>query len=267
MKRVAALQQRSASFARSRRCRAARTPPCRRPATTTSSTSRWRGCSWTTCRRSRSTGRSTVRSWRRWRSPSAPTMSTRCRRPTTTGTGPRRAPLEEIRRNIQAAGQEPVERDGRFDRRRQVAPTWPRRSPRRRRVSERPSACLRSRAAAAVRCPLRRPLEVCRPAARRRDRRRPDPVDRVSARASRGAEPTASCRASRSPRAGRSRRWRSTRRSRSATSARSRWTRSSRTSVALVRVLCAREFRIRPMLVLERPAISTRCSRTAMRRC
>ena len=33
------------------------------------------------------------------------------------GAGPRRAPLEEIRRNIQAAGLEPVERDGRFDRR------------------------------------------------------------------------------------------------------------------------------------------------------
>lgn len=29
--------------------------------------------------------------------------------------GPRRAPLEEIRRNIRAAGLEPVERDGRFD--------------------------------------------------------------------------------------------------------------------------------------------------------
>jgi len=34
-----------------------------------------------------------------------------------TGTGPRRAPLEEIRRNIQAAGLQPAERDGRFDRR------------------------------------------------------------------------------------------------------------------------------------------------------
>ena len=34
-----------------------------------------------------------------------------------TGTGARRAPLEEIRRNIRAAGFEPVERDGRFDRR------------------------------------------------------------------------------------------------------------------------------------------------------
>ena len=33
------------------------------------------------------------------------------------GSGPRRAPLEEIRRNIQAAGLEPIERDGRFDRR------------------------------------------------------------------------------------------------------------------------------------------------------
>jgi aminodeoxyfutalosine synthase len=33
------------------------------------------------------------------------------------GAGPRRAPLEEIRRNIQAAGLEPLERDGRFDRR------------------------------------------------------------------------------------------------------------------------------------------------------
>jgi aminodeoxyfutalosine synthase len=29
--------------------------------------------------------------------------------------GPRRAPLEEVRRNIRAAGLEPVERDGRFD--------------------------------------------------------------------------------------------------------------------------------------------------------
>jgi aminodeoxyfutalosine synthase len=32
-----------------------------------------------------------------------------------TGQGPRRAPLEEIRRNIRAAGQEPVERNGRFE--------------------------------------------------------------------------------------------------------------------------------------------------------
>jgi aminodeoxyfutalosine synthase len=32
-----------------------------------------------------------------------------------TGEGPRRAPLEEIRRNIRDAGQEPVERNGRFD--------------------------------------------------------------------------------------------------------------------------------------------------------
>ena len=31
--------------------------------------------------------------------------------------GRRRAPLEEVRRNIRAAGFEPVERDGRFDRR------------------------------------------------------------------------------------------------------------------------------------------------------
>ena len=32
-----------------------------------------------------------------------------------TGEGRRRAPLEEIRRNIVAAGQDPVERNGRFD--------------------------------------------------------------------------------------------------------------------------------------------------------
>jgi aminodeoxyfutalosine synthase len=32
-----------------------------------------------------------------------------------TSAGRRRAPLEEIRRNIRAAGQEPVERNGRFD--------------------------------------------------------------------------------------------------------------------------------------------------------
>jgi hypothetical protein len=31
------------------------------------------------------------------------------------GEGRRRAPLEEIRRNIQAAGLEAAERDGRFD--------------------------------------------------------------------------------------------------------------------------------------------------------
>src|SRR6185295_19607826 len=31
------------------------------------------------------------------------------------GEGRRRAPLEEIRRNIRAAGQQPVERDGRFE--------------------------------------------------------------------------------------------------------------------------------------------------------
>jgi aminodeoxyfutalosine synthase len=32
-----------------------------------------------------------------------------------TAQGRRRAPLEEIRRNIRAAGQEPVERNGRFE--------------------------------------------------------------------------------------------------------------------------------------------------------
>jgi 2-iminoacetate synthase ThiH len=32
-----------------------------------------------------------------------------------TGQGRRRSPIEEIRRNIRAAGQEPVERDGRFE--------------------------------------------------------------------------------------------------------------------------------------------------------
>ena len=44
-------------------------------------------------------------------------LSIACRSAADAGTGPRRAPLEEIRRNIQAAGLEPVERDGRFDRR------------------------------------------------------------------------------------------------------------------------------------------------------
>jgi 2-iminoacetate synthase ThiH len=36
-----------------------------------------------------------------------------------TSEGRRRAPLEEIRRNIRAAAQEPVERNGRFELRRQ----------------------------------------------------------------------------------------------------------------------------------------------------
>jgi hypothetical protein len=32
-----------------------------------------------------------------------------------TGQGRRRSPIEEIRRNIRTAGQEPVERNGRFE--------------------------------------------------------------------------------------------------------------------------------------------------------
>ncbi len=56
---------------RDSRVRAAAAPRecrrCRRPATTMSSAWRWPGSSWRTFLRSRSTGRSTVRSWRRWR--------------------------------------------------------------------------------------------------------------------------------------------------------------------------------------------------------
>ena len=44
-----------------------------------------------------------------------------------TGQGRRRAPLEEIRRNIRAAGQEPVERNGRFEPHRAMTRVPPRR--------------------------------------------------------------------------------------------------------------------------------------------
>ena len=68
--------------------------------------------------------------------------------------GRRRAPLEEIRRNIRAAGLEPVERNGRFDLHRVMA----RGPPRRGRLPERASARLRPRALA----PLRRSASTCR---------------------------------------------------------------------------------------------------------
>ena len=61
--------------------------------------------------------------------------------------GRRRAPLEEIRRNIHAAGQEPVERNGRFDLHRLDDA----RPPGRGRLPQCPPAGLRARAVAAVR--------------------------------------------------------------------------------------------------------------------
>ena len=65
-----------------------------------------------------------------------------------TSEGRRRAPLEEIRRNIRAAAQEPVERNGRFE---SSGPSTSGRlsartgAPRRRRLSERAPARLRPR--------------------------------------------------------------------------------------------------------------------------
>ena len=86
------------------------------------------------------------------------------------------------------------------------------------------------------------PSQCARAAARRRDRCRADSVDRVSARPT---EPTGSCRIWRSRRAGRWHRWRCTPR-RPMPDVRSiAMDTSSRTSVALVRVLCARAVRDR----------------------
>ncbi len=102
---------------RSPRCRAAWRPRRRRPATTTCGRWRSRVCWWTSPA-SRSTGRSTARSSRR----SALTFGADDVDGVSpleeTGEGRRRAPLEEIRRNIAAAGGEPIERDGLFGPRR-----------------------------------------------------------------------------------------------------------------------------------------------------
>ena len=60
--------------------------------------------------------------------------------------GRRRAPLEEIRRNIRAAGQEPVERNGRFESRSGSARVTAPRPAGRRRLPQRAAARLRPRA-------------------------------------------------------------------------------------------------------------------------
>ena len=96
-----------------------RPPPRRPPATRTCKQRGARAARWSNVPRSRSTGRSTARSSRR----SALTFGADdvdgvSPLEDETGEGRRRAPLEEIRRNIGAAGCEPVERDGRFEPRR-----------------------------------------------------------------------------------------------------------------------------------------------------
>ena len=115
-----------ARFARSRRWRARSTRPSPRPATKTSSASRSRAC----CPRQRrhdpgglgavraeaGAGRADV--WRRRHR-----LGVARRR---LSQGRRRSPVEEIRRSIRAAGFEPVERDGSFDRRDDGRSTMPR---------------------------------------------------------------------------------------------------------------------------------------------
>ena len=100
---------------------------------------------------------------------------------------------------------------------------------------------------------FRRAVEVRRPASRRRHRPRPDSVDRVPARAGRSAAsyrivPGVSI-ASRGPVASVALYTRRTIRDVRSIALDT----SSRTSVALVRVLCARAFRIRPMLYSSGP--------------
>ena len=134
----------------------------------------------TTCRRFRWTGRSTGPSSRRSRSPSAPTMSTACRRRTTTTEGRRRAPLEEIRRNIRAAGQ----RAGRAQRPLRAARAMtPVRLGAVGYLNARPLVYGLDASAALRRCASTCPSRVRAAAARARDRRRADSVDRIPARA------------------------------------------------------------------------------------
>ena len=125
---------------------------------------------------------------------SAPTTSTVSPPSNRDCSARRRSPLEEIRGNIRAAGLEPVERDGRFERDR-----WPSISDgslhdrtciirclvRLGAVSylnARPLVYGLERQTVAVLAALRRAVEVRGAAARERDRPRHDPVDRVSAR-------------------------------------------------------------------------------------
>ena len=184
--------------------------------------------------------------------------------------GRRRAPLEEIRRNIRAAGQEPVERNGRFepffgprDEPLRMSARSERDGPRasgRRRLPERPSVGLRSRPGARFDLRYDVPSECARllhagaidvgliPSI---EYLRGGPYRIVPdlAIASRGpvasvaiytTKPMADVRSI-------------------------ALDTSSRTSVALVSVLCARLFKIAPALERRGPDLS-RCSSTATRR-
>ena len=128
------------------------------------------------------------------------------------------------------------------------------RPPGRRRLSQRAAARVRSRSIAALRGAVRPSVAMRGAPPRRRDRRRPDPVDRVSARpggrghsivpglaiASRG--PVASV---------------ALYTKRPIADVRSiAMDTSSRTSVALVRVLCARLFRIQPSIEARGPDLN-----------
>ena len=206
---------------------------------------------------------------RRSRSPSAQTTSTASRRKTTRPEGRRRAPLEEIRRNIRAAGQEPVERNGPV---RAHASTTsdvsaaPLMRPRdsgssgRGRVSERAAAGA-TVSIGSPRFDLRYdvPSECARLLHAARDRRRPDPVDRVSCAAAVPDRARSGDRVARSRRVGGD----LSRPSRSPTSGSIALDTSSRTSVALVSVLCARRFRIHAAPRIARSRSARTCSRRA----
>ena len=234
-------------------------PRCPRPATTTSSAWRSRGCWSTTSRRFRWTGRSTARSSRRSRSRSAPTTSTACRADDDESQGRRRAPLEEIRRNIRAAGLEPVERNGRFESDDACMSADP---PRRRRVSERAAARLRPRSPAALRAALRRAVAVRRAAARGRDRSRADSVDRVPARPRLPHRAGPGDRLGRAGRVGGALQHAADR----ATSDRSRSTPARARRWRCCAVLCARWFEIDPTFVAHGAGSATHARASATRR-
>ena len=172
--------------------------------------------------------------------------------------GRRRAPLEEIRRNIRAAGSEPVERNGRFDR---IASMTPVRLGAVGYLNARPLVFGLERSP-------RFDLRFDVPSDAREllhagdDRRRADPVDRIPARRRRTAIVPDLAIASRGPVASVA-----LFTTRPMSDVRSiALDTSSRTSVALVRVLCARLFGIAAGDRVARPGSRRRCSRAATRR-
>ena len=214
---------------------------------------------------------------RRWRCCSAPTISTACRPTDDAPLGPRRAPLEEVRRNILAASLTPVARTARFEAvarrraRRGAGARGSRRVPagspivrlgavsylNTRPLVDGPRRAARRRAA------LRRAGALRRSRRGRRGRSRAGADHRVRAPRRRLRGRARTCRSRRSPP---SIRWRCSRASRSSASGRSRST-SARARRPAWSGCCARGTSASARRSCRRRRTSARCSPRPTRRC